>query len=176
MLKQPLDETMHITTIRTYNNAKQATILYNAAWSVFKSLPPLELLANYDKQKYDEWYDSRFQDTADGWSSGPTLFGESPSFILETPTSGRLINISFYQGEINNCAIIFPDGSVNAASEIILEAQKTPLDRSINVAIHVGGFTTDGQMFADIEHIVIEQTSNPYERTEYHIRPQVPIY
>lgn len=39
-----------------------ASLLYEAACSVFKSLPPTQLLTNFDQATYDAWYEDNFSD------------------------------------------------------------------------------------------------------------------
>ena len=114
-----------ILSISCFNNFEKAPLLYGAAWNVFKSLPPIELLTQFDRAMYDAWYASRFTDSSDGWSSGPALYKDTGnSFVLETPTSSRIIKVQVVEGKIWNCEILFPSGSIQAAGDILLQAKQ----------------------------------------------------
>jgi len=133
-----------ILDVACYNNFEKAPLLYQAAWSVFKSLPPIELLTQFDRAMYDAWYASRFTDSSDGWSSGPALYKDTGnSFVLETPTSSRIIKVQVVEGKIWNCEILFPSGSIQAAGDILLQAKQ--------VEAEMPGYPVNSTFIADGE-------------------------
>lgn len=147
---------MHITQITVHNDFEQARRLYNAARAIFSSLPPVEVLENYSDESYRNWYGDNFEDTADGWSDGPMLFTSGSAMILETPTSQRLVCVNIAEGELWSCKIVFPDGSVNAAADVILAAQKQPLDRHKHLPITITYLDgVQDRHYVEIEHITV---------------------
>lgn len=171
-----LHETKIIMAIDCYNDFEQSPILYNAAWKVFRSLPPLELLQNFNQQSYDEWYASRFTDTADGWHSGPDLLkSDHDSFILVTPTSSRLIFVEFLDGKLWTCKIQFPGGSVNAAC-LVMEDVLThsaiphPVLQIMLSQASITGFNEHGKFRAGISDVKIMHIDGEYDTYSYQIK------
>jgi len=139
-----------VLDVACYNNFEKAPLLYQAAWSVFKSLPPIELLTQFDRATYDAWYASRFTDSSDGWSSGPALYKDTGnSFVLETPTSSRIIKVQVVEGKIWNCEILFPSGSIQAAGDILLQAKQVEAEMPsypVNSTFIADGEVCNGQI------------------------------
>lgn len=102
--------------------------LYVGASQVFRSLPPVELVLNFNQERYDSWYSEHFTDSSDGWNDGPLLHvhtRQDGAIDLQfiTPTSGRQVRIIVSGDEFSRRIIaawvVFPrKGSKYAASEV----------------------------------------------------------
>ncbi len=127
-------------------HAEEAALLYEAARETFSSLPPVEILATY-KESYRKWYDEHFTDK-DEWGMGPDLFmypfygeGKPLDFLLQTPTSGRLVRVGMRDGKVIACEVMFPRGSRKAAVQLINAYRRNtmPGDGHRNLVIYFIG-------------------------------------
>ena len=156
-----------------------ARFLYHAAWHVFLSLPPLMLLEEYEKERYNTWYQANFTDTADGWNSGASLLmsDNAQVFSLKTPTSGRIIQGEIDQHTLRSCIVRFPTGSVQAASEILLRMlpPQTCVHQNINTYdITVSVINEAGKIqHCSVDEIRIDDLDVTYSSSEVTYRLHV---
>jgi hypothetical protein len=117
-----VSEVFRVLEIKALHNPVVAEVLYKAAYAVFKSLPPLHLLVDFDQAAYQAWYRESFDEEV-FW--GPELYQavqtpvEGRLFILKTPTSGRLVEVEVVHRRLHSCRVIFPGGSQQAACDVM---------------------------------------------------------
>ena len=150
------DEQLFVTEITTDGlppNAN-ASILYNAAYHVFASVPPSEVLLHYSEEAFKAW-DFNQEATVSLYRLADT------AFIIRTAQRGRYIEVGISsdlngEPEISHCRVIFPEGSKTAAGNIIQEIN----EKSGRAYVH----TSYSRSVIDCDALHVQPTST-IERT-----------